>query len=114
LPYAVKQIVIQELETARLQRMAQLTKESVKNSTKLETSNSQNDLSILKTKQLNLKTDENIPNFLKQLNPIELKPTSQTVSRFVLLLHYLFVISLCHIKAIIASKIIMLFAHILP
>lgn len=69
--YAVKQIVIQELETARIQRTALATNDSNKNmDNKKSTSTTSNE-----RQKSNKIDDQNVPNHLRQqLNPVQLKP----------------------------------------
>ncbi|XP_011497197.1 PREDICTED: chromosome transmission fidelity protein 18 homolog [Ceratosolen solmsi marchali] len=82
LPYAVKQIVIQELENTRLQNIMVKCDEIVENTCKSTSTTFQSkNNSILKAKAVDAKGDKNIPNHLKQLNPVELKAADQSKCR---------------------------------
>ena len=88
LSYAVKQIVIQELETARLQRAARMNgeiTESAKNEKKTVQSSTPWSKSTpvvapvvapVATPSQSTSEIENIPNHLRQLNPVQIDPST--------------------------------------
>lgn len=90
--YAVKQIVIQELESARLQRAAIYNGEAVANDGKSKKGSNKpvsagpskkvDDEPEPSLSQTSSKSDESLPNHLRQLNPKELEPSKERVCLF--------------------------------
>lgn len=80
MPYAVKQIVIQELETTRLQRAAIA---SGANPTATATpATSSKESKPKPAPKLSQEDPTNVPNHLRQLNPVQLQPATEKVNSF--------------------------------